>query len=299
MNAQDSSNPVKVAMLYFLLQCLARLPLRVSQWLGRLLGIGLFLLRTRAATVTEINLDACSMFPSAVKRDEFVKRRLQHMGQTVMETPAIWLGSRPRIERWISEVKGVSLLDDAFAQGKGVIILLPHFGNWELLNVFFAGRQPMTALYQPPEKAYLKPIMAAVRKNFGNDMVPTNRAGIAQLYRCLQEGQVVTILPDQVPSSGDFIPFFGQPAFTDRLLTRLTQKTGARVITCMVIRQPASQGFTIRFGLPDPDIYAKDPLQSMLAINRSIENCVRVDPAQYQWEYKRFRRYPEGTLPLY
>jgi Kdo2-lipid IVA lauroyltransferase/acyltransferase len=292
-------NPIAVMLVRLLLFGLASLPLGLSQWLGRRLGHSLVWFKTRAAKVTAINLRACGMFSAEVKPDHLVKSSLQHMGQTIMETPAIWLGSRRRIDRWINKVEGESLLDEALALSKGVVVLLPHFGNWELLNVFFARRQPMTALYQPPEKAYLRPVMAAVRKNFGNEMVPTNRAGVAQLYRRLQEGRVVTILPDQVPSSGEFVPFFGRPAFTDRLLSRLIRKTGARVVTCVVIREPAGQGFTIRFGLPDAQVYADDPLQSMLGVNKSIEQCVRIDPDQYQWEYKRFRRYPEGSVPLY
>ena len=292
-------NPIAVIMVWVLLRCLASLPLGLSQWLGRRLGTCLFWFKARAASVTEINLRACDMFPADMKPDHLVKSSLQHMGQTIMETPAIWLGSRRRIDSWINKVEGESLLDEAIALGHGVVILLPHFGNWELLNVFFARRQPMTALYQPPAKAYLRPIMAAVRKNFGNEMVPTNRAGVAQLYRRLREGRVVAVLPDQVPSSGEFVPFFGRPAFTDRLLTRLIQKTGARVVTCVVIREPGGQGFTVRFGIPDADVYADDSMQSMLGLNKSIEQCVRIDPKQYQWEYKRFRRYPEGSIPLY
>ena len=292
-------NPIAIIMVWLMLRCLASLPLGLSQWLGRRLGTCLFSFKARAARVTEINLRACGRFSADTKPDHLVKSSLQHMGQTIMETPAIWLGSRRRIDGWINKVEGESLLDEAVAQGNGVVILLPHFGNWELLNVYFARRRPMTALYQPPDKAYLRPIMAAVRKNFGNEMVPTNRAGVAQLYRRLREGRVVTVLPDQVPSSGEFVPFFGQPAFTDRLLTRLIQKTGARVVTCVVIREPGGQGFTVRFGIPDVDVYASDSMQSMLGVNKSIEQCVRIDPNQYQWEYKRFRRYPEGSVPLY
>ena len=292
-------NPIAIIMVWLMLRCLASLPLGLSQWLGRRLGTCLFSFKARAARVTEINLRACGRFSADTKPDHLVKSSLQHMGQTIMETPAIWLGSRRRIDGWINKVEGESLLDEAVAQGNGVVILLPHFGNWELLNVYFARRRPMTALYQPPDKAYLRPIMAAVRKNFGNEMVPTNRAGVAQLYRRLREGRVVTVLPDQVPSRGEFVTFFGHPAFTDRLLTRLIQKTGARVVTCVVIREPGGQGFTVRFGIPDVDVYASDSMQSMLGVNKSIEQCVRIDPNQYQWEYKRFRRYPEGSVPLY
>jgi KDO2-lipid IV(A) lauroyltransferase len=300
MDSDDTgANPLAVIAVRGLLWCLACLPLAASQWLGRHLGTLLYELDTRAARVTAINLQACGLLSGEEDSRPLVLASLQHTGQTILETPAIWLGARRRLDRWISKVENESLLDAGLAAGKGVVVLLPHFGNWELLNVFFTRRQPMTALYHPPDQAYLRPVMAEIREKFGNEMVPTNRTGIARLYRRLGEGKVVTILPDQVPGNGEFVDFFGQPALTDRLITRLLQKTSAKVVTCIVIRQPQGSGFTVRFGEPDAEIYSTDSQRSMQALNRTVETCVRTDPAQYQWEYKRFRRYPDGSDPLY
>lgn len=296
---EKRANPLAVMLVRGLLWCLSCLPLVASQWLGRLLGTLLYRFDTRAARVTAINLKACGLARTGEDARPLVLASLQHTGQTIMETPAIWLGARQRLDRWISKVENESLLDDGLAAGQGVVVLLPHFGNWELLNVFFSRRQPMTALYHPPDQAYLRPVMAEVREKFGNEMVPTNRAGIARLYRRLSEGKVVTVLPDQVPGSGEFVDFFGQPALTDRLITRLVQKTSARVVTCVVIRESHGSGFTVRFGEPDAEIYSQHSHASMQALNRTIEACVRTDPAQYQWEYKRFRRYPHGSTALY
>jgi KDO2-lipid IV(A) lauroyltransferase len=291
----------RVAATFFalLLRGVAKLPLGVSQTLGRGLGNLMYWLGSRAAKVTAINIDACQIKTAGLSRDQMIRQSLRHTGQTMLETPAVWLGEQKRIHRWITAVENEHLLDANREPGQGMIILLPHFGNWELLNTYYASRGSLTALYHPPNQAFLQPIMAKVRENNGHELVPTNKRGIARLYRSLAAGGVIVILPDQVPASGEFVEFFGQSAFTDRLISRLVQKTGARVVSSIFIRNTAHAGFTARFSAADPGVYSSDLGVSMRAVNQTVEDCVAVDPVQYQWEYKRFRVSPPGIKSLY
>jgi len=276
------------------------LPLPVSQACGKLIGWCIYLLNARAAKVTATNIDVCMPHLSNKQQAELARRSLLHTGQMLMETPAAWLGQPDRIGRWIRQVENESLFEAALAARQGVIVLLPHIGNWELVNVYMASRGSyVTGLYAPPNKAWLKGIMAEVRSRFGNELVPTSIKGIATLYRRLNEGKIVVILPDQVPASGGFAPFFGVQALTDKLIPRLLERTNARVVCCVIRRLPRAKGFDALFSDPDPEIYAHDPMVSLAALNRSIENCVRQAPDQYQWEYKRFKERPVGKLRLY
>ena len=290
---------VAAILFEYLLRGAARLPLGVSQTLGRSLGDLMYWLDSRAAKVTAINLDACQISPPGIATDQMTRQSLRHTGQTIMETPAVWLGDRQRIRGWITAVENEYLIDAAREPGQGMIILLPHFGNWELLNAYYASRGSLTALYHPPSQASLQPIMAKVRENNGHELVPTNKRGIARLYRSLAAGNVIVILPDQVPASGEFVEFFGMPAFTDRLISRLVQKTGSKVVSSIFIRGVDHAGFTARFSAADPDVYASDLAVSMRGVNKTVEHCVAADFAQYQWEYKRFRVCPPDTKPLY
>ncbi len=282
----------------FLLLVLARLPRQVSQFLGRLVGYVSYLFRTRAYQVTVANLLLCFPELSAADRQKLVKKSLQSTGQTLMETPAAWLAGNPVLEKWIAGTVSSELLDEAIDAGKGTIVLLPHLGNWELFNAYFATRGKMTALYQPPRKPHQQKIMQRVRSRFGNELVATNVKGVARLYRVLENGGVVTILPDQVPASGLYVPFFGNAALTDQLISRLVLKTGARVVAACVVRLDGGQ-FDIRFSLVDEGIYSTDLEQSVRAINTTVENCVKEYPAQYQWEYKRFKVRPSGEKRIY
>jgi len=74
-------------------------------------------------------------------------------------------------------------------------------------------------------------------------------------------------------------------------------RTGCKVIMGFVQRVPG--GFELHFENADPEIYSENLSVSLAAMNRSVENCVRQVPEQYQWEYKRFRRPPEGSEKPY
>lgn len=280
---------------------IAILPLPLLQAAGKGIGLAIYFLNTRAAKVTHTNIGLCLPDLSEADRNAFARESLSHTGQMLMETPAAWLGSLNRIAGWIRNVEGEELLETGLAAGNGVIVLLPHIGNWELINVYIATtrNKGSTGLYAPPNKDYLKPLMAEVRGRFGNELVPTTVKGIATLFRRLDEGKLVVVLPDQVPASGEFAPFFGHDCLTDKLVSRLIQRSRAKVVNCVIRRLPRSRGFDLLFSEPDPDIYSNDLPVSLAGLNASVEACVRQAPAQYQWEYKRFKERPAGELRVY
>ena len=278
----------------------AKLPLRVSQTIGKLIGWIMWRMDVRGTRVARENIALCLPQLSVDAREQLVRASMLHTGQMILETPAAWLGRPDKIDGWIREVENEQLLLDAIAAPEGVVIMLPHIGNWEMFNVYIALRVgPCTALYAPPRQDYLKPLMQTVRSQFGNELVPTNRQGITALFRRLKEGKCVIVLPDQVPATGEFAPFFGQRAFTDALVTRLIAKTGARAVCCVVQRLPDAAGFKLVVTDAHADIYAKDPATAMKGMNQSVEACVLSVPAQNQWEYKRFKMRPKGDRRLY
>ncbi len=287
--------------IYGLMTVISWLPRGLSGLIGSFIGYVNLKLETRAAKVTRTNIDLC--FPELGDDDRtlLVEESLKNTGKNVMETPAAWMGSFDRISKWITRVENQEVFEAAYAEGNGVIVILPHLGSWELFNVYYAMHPigEMAGLYQPPDKPWLQSIMAEIRGRFGNELVPTTRKGITRLYKCLGDGGLVTILPDQVPETGDFVPFFGEDALTDRLISRLHKKTNARIVCCFVKRMPGKEGFAVCFREPDAAIYSEDSLISMAGVNKSVEACVREIPAQYQWEYKRFRERPSGKLRIY
>ncbi|HJN52071.1 MAG: lysophospholipid acyltransferase family protein [Pseudomonadales bacterium] len=289
----------KATLIALSLQLAALVPFRVAQWLGRMIGLYNWLLHTRAAQVTEVNVTVCLPEMDERARQQLTKSSLMETGKTMMETASIWMGSIERNLRRIRKVSGEDILTEALSQKRGVILILPHLGNWELFNLFYGARGTMTALYQPPREEALHNLIRKVRNRGGNRMVPPTRKGLAQLYRTLAQGGVVTILPDQVPATGTYANFFGVQALTDMLIPRLVKRTGARVVCVYVKRLTGGTGFEVVFRPSHPDIDSSDMKVSVNGVNASIEACVREIPEQYQWEYKRFRERPKGEPKLY
>jgi KDO2-lipid IV(A) lauroyltransferase len=130
--------------------------------------------------------------------------------------------------------------------------------------------------------------------------LPASAQGVRALFAHLRNGKGAGILSDQEPSRGQgrFAPFFDLRALTGVLAPRIARKTGCKVFFAVAERVPAGR-FRIHL-LPGEDALGGDDLDAALAaVNRGVENCIAIDPAQYLWSYKRFKTRPEGETPFY
>jgi len=185
---------------------------------------------------------------------------------------------------------------EAVDAGKGVLLLAPHLGSWELYGLHISNYAPTTYMYKPPKVQAFEAVMTGFRARGGATLVPTDRRGVMQLLKALERGEIVGILPDQEPnrSSGIFAPFFGIDALTMTLASKLAAKTDAAVVCGFARRLADSSGFEIIYKAADRDIASEDASVAAAALNRTVEACVLLEPAQYQWEYKRFSKRPPG-----
>ncbi|WP_121172700.1 lysophospholipid acyltransferase family protein [Kushneria sinocarnis] len=252
------------------------------------------LLARRERRVTRVNLRRA--YPELADADNrhLSRQSLRHSVAMILELGFSWYAEPPRVAGAIHRVHGRELLDEARAEGRGVIVLGPHFGNWELLNFWLAEHFPITAMYEPPKMSALGPLIRQGRQRNGATLVPTTSRGVASLLRALRRGEVVGILPDQVPDwgSGVFADFFGHPAYTVTLLSGLVSRTQARVVTGFTRRLPDGSGFELHFLPVDERVYDPDEATSAAGVNACVEAAIALDPAQYQWEYKRWRKTP-------
>jgi len=263
--------------------------------LWRLAGVAsrlLYALSRRERHVTRRNLEVAYPEESAETRRRRVRDSLHHSAATMFELGFAWIGAPQRVEDAIAEVHGRELLDEARAENRGVIVLAPHFGNWEVLNFWLSSHFPFTAMYEPPKIADLDPVIRHGRERMGAELVPTNPRGVAALLKALKRAEAVGILPDQEPSwgSGAFADFFGRPAYTATLLPKLVARTQARVVTGVARRLPEGRGFAIHFLAADARVYEPEEATSAAGVNACVEAAVALDPAQYQWEYKRWKK---------
>jgi KDO2-lipid IV(A) lauroyltransferase len=220
---------------------------------------------------------------------------------TMFEVPLMWEWPVEKCLELVKDTQGLELLDEAMADGSGLILLAPHLGNWELIGLYFSSQYKMAALYSPPNMAEFEEYMIKVRSRLGSELVRGDRRGLLRLMKILKEGGVAGILPDQSPrgKTNAFAPFFGMNVKTMTLVAKLMQKTGANALVTYAERLPDGQGFRIVVEKPVSGLADEDPVIAATALNQSVENVVRQALAQYQWEYKRMRHRPPGLPDPY
>jgi len=219
------------------------------------------------------------------------RQSLRHTLAFGLEAGSVWCKPLQYGIRSIRRVVNQQLLERAMQSDKGVIVLLPHLGNWEMANQFLAPLAKVVALYKPHQNPLLNDIILNARSRSGVTMMPTNRRGVAAINRHLKAGGVTVILPDQVPDStgGLEAPFFEQPTASPTLVAKLARNSGAQLLSLVCAR--LSDGtFEVIINQAPAGIAADNLLEAVTTMNRHIEQLILRFPSQYQWSYKRFKR---------
>lgn len=221
-------------------------------------------------------------------------------GRMVTELPWLWYAHKATPFGASVQWRHVELVEQALAEKRGLVMLTPHMGSFEVTAQAFAERfmspeLPLTVLYRPARQAALREVMAGSRERPGLATAPATLAGVRQMIRALRKGEVVGLLPDQVPPDGlgVWAPFFGKPAYTMTLAARLVQQTGAALLLIWGERLPRGQGFVLH--VVRPPAIAKDdsPEAAATALNGAMEDLIRRAPGQYLWGYHRYKQ-PRG-----
>ena len=270
-------------------------------WLLHALGAGLGWLTYALSPSYRSRLRANAALAGVSAADR--RASVGEAGRLVGELPRLWLrpADKPIADpvRWDGEDVLQGLLD----RGKGLVLLTPHLGSFEVSAQAYAerfgARQPITVLYRPARKKTLRELEETARARPALATAPATLAGVRQMMRALKRGETVGLLPDQVPPEGMgvWVPFFGQPAYTMTLAARLVQQTGAAVGLLCTERLPGGAGYVVHAqALPEP-LPERGDEASALIINRAMEAVIRQCPRQYLWGYHRYMqpRQQEGA----
>lgn len=281
-----------------LIRLVSFLPLSWAHYLGAL--IGRLMWYTDSARVSKINLRLCYPDLSEAEIEKLARESLISLGKTLAEMGMSWMWPIPKVQKLITQVEGMEHLEKALEDKQGIILIAPHLGNWEVLNHFFRQHLYMTVMYKPAKIPALDNFIFSTRKRVDVGLVPADRSGVESLYKLLNEKGVIAVLPDQEPGlkSGVFAPFFGHPALTGKLIGELANNSSAFLLCCYAQRlDDGSYGVVLKPARED--IRNTDEVAAATALNASIEECINGCPEQYQWNYKRFRRQPEGRSNFY
>ncbi|HMM47429.1 MAG TPA: lysophospholipid acyltransferase family protein [Thiobacillaceae bacterium] len=283
--------------MMFLLKLLARMPLRLLHGLGAAVGWLIYLTRGRYAARLRGHLLASGLCTPDPACRRLLRRSIGEAGKGIMELFPVWLRPYEKVLKLVRGTSGWEQIDAAIAAGRGVILLSPHIGCFEIISLYCASRGPFTAMYKPPRNASLDALMLAGRQRGQATLVPTDLSGVRALLTALKRHEAIGILPDQVASSGDGVwaPFFGRPAFTPTLVASLQRKTGAAAFFVAAERLARGRGFHLHV-FPLDGLLPEDKVAAATLLNQSVEAIVRRFPKQYLWSYNRYKR-PSGAPP--
>ncbi len=230
------------------------------------------------------------------------RQAVAEAGRLVAELPWLWLRPTDRPLGAVVQWQGDALIAAALDDGRGLVLLTPHLGCFEVcaqaIAERFGDRSRLTAMYRPARQPWLRTLEETARARPGLATAPAALSGVRQMIRALRRGEAVGLLPDQVPPAGMGVwaPFYGRPAYTMTLAARLVQQTGAALLMIWAERLPRGRGYVLRVcqpAQPLPTLAADDAaLQVACAtvINAEMARLIAQCPTQYLWGYARYKQ---------
>jgi KDO2-lipid IV(A) lauroyltransferase len=220
----------------------------------------------------------------------------EHVGMTLVE----FFLRQPRItpEEVEKEVRfeGQAYYQEAFARGRGILLVTAHYGNWEMMGprLFRAGYR-VSAVSRTADDPGLERMIEAVRTRCGLQQIPRRQAA-RQGLAALRRNEILAILLDQNTAEGGvFVPFYGKPASTATGPAVFALKTGAAIVPTFCLREPDGTHVMRAW----PPIYPepsgdrqRDILDLTARITRVIEQQVRERPELWCWLHNRWKLQP-------
>ncbi len=189
---------------------------------------------------------------------------------------------------------GLKALEEARAEGRGVILVGAHFGNYEAARAALVNHgHAVGCLYRPARNRFFNRHYSRTMDHFGGPMFDQSPKGLAGFVRALKGGAAMVLLIDQHVSEGEALPFMGVPAATSTSAARMAMRHDALLIPFYAARMPDGLNFEITLEAP---VAHGDPLEMTREIIASQERHIRAHPEQWFWVHRRWKL-PPGTSP--
>lgn len=286
------------------LRTIALLPWCAVQRLGRLLGWVSYRIPGRSTRIARTNLTHCFPQLSKEQREQLLQENLKNIGQSFTESACAWIWPPEKTLKKIKVVEGLEILQQARAEGKAIVGVTSHLGNWEVLNHYYClhGGNPVI-FYRPPKLKALDDLLARQRVQMGNKVAPSTREGILSVIKEVRKGGSVGIPADPEParSSGVFVPFLAVQALTSKFVSGMLAGKQDKVAAVFLhaIRLPDNSGFQVLIEAAPDEMYSTDTHTAVSAMSRTLAGYVERWPEQYMWTMKRFRHRPDNEPRWY
>jgi KDO2-lipid IV(A) lauroyltransferase len=227
-----------------------------------------------------------------------------HMLQTAVDFLRFSTLSRDRVVSFVEAGEAYSFCKDILQEGKGLIIMTAHLGNWELLAGSFTlqgfkGAVIGRRIYYEPYNRWIVGLRSAV----GVQTIYQDEA-VRQVHAQLKAGAIVGLLPDQDRdhTRGIFVDFFGKPAHTSVAPVKFAMASGAPILPAFMVRMPGNRYKLVLGRLMRPKIEAGDRTASIRkyteAWMKDFEEVIRHYPEQWGWMHDRWKTKPDEVAAV-
>jgi len=284
---------ILIAFLKIQAFLLSLLPRKIFLFKARALGFLLYFFGFRKNIIEE-NISRAYPEWADNQRRAFLKKNYQHYGIVFLEI----LRSFYHFERYIlkySEVEGAENVQEAIAQGKGVLALTAHMGNWEVMaaSAMIFLKIPTTMVTKQLKPKWLHDFVEKERASMKIKMAFEPKT-LSRVMRALKNKELVGFVMDQYTGApvGARVPFFGVPVGSQTALAALAIRTKAVVVPAFAYRK-ADGTYGLRFEKAIPTI-ENDNLEDAIILNTAkyveiTERWVREFPDQWLWIHRRWK----------
>lgn len=271
------------------------LPRRVSLSFGTMFGAVFYVLNGQRREMAVANLRVA--FPDRTETEcrMILRRTFAHLGRHVMEFLNFDAMSADEMLQ-IVEIEGEEHVEQAMAQGRGVMYFTGHFGSWELQIMMHAFRfERIVMVARTLDNPLLERLIERIRTRVGTTILPRQGA-VRGLLRALQGGGSVGLMVDQhiQDHSAVQVDYFGRPAWTTSTIASLALHTDAPIIPVFAFPLPDGRyRMVYESPIAVPSADDDDPVQTYTQrCTDRLEVRVRRDPHLWLWMHRRWRTTP-------
>ena len=276
------------------------LPLKVALYLANLAGRIAYSIRKEDRKTILSNLRHAFPEKTETEIDRIAKEVFSNLCKNAIELASFRKLTSRTLDRWVKSEGSYEKVDRVFSNGKGIIMLASHFGNWELMPFYFTLRgYKVTAIARRIYFDRYNEFLNGVRTSKGLGVIYRDDSP-KKILRVLKRNEMLGILADQDVDSVDgvFVDFFGRQAYTPKAPVAIALATGAPLVPCFLIRENNHH----RFIVEDPiELVEKSTKEETIKFNtqkwsRVTESYIRKYPEQWVWMHKRWKTKPEASL---
>jgi len=222
-----------------------------------------------------------------------VKQVFVNIARATLEFARFPVLKREDIMKMVYKSEGLEHIDKALKEGKGLVFVTGHFGNWELLGAWFVAMgYPTHFLVGEQHNPYVDKLMNKFRASSGVPMIPVG-VSARHVLKALKQNRVVVLVSDQHSATGGTaVTFFGRLASTPKGAAAFAEIMGSPIVLALLIREKYNRHRAVIGPLiypPGSGDKDKDITAMTQEYTSQLEAMIRKHPEQWMWTHRRWK----------